>query len=103
MAFAPILPEAINARTDKMGFPTPLNMWARGDAHEFIVDTLSSSAALSRTYIDNKKALAGLTKGAAFGRGFWGLLSLELWQQAFHDRASEFTSLPRSLKERAAR
>ena len=72
-------------------------------AHEFIVDTLSSSAALSRTYIDNKKALAGLAKGAAFGRGFWGLLSLELWQQAFHDRASEFTSLPRSLKERAAR
>ncbi len=103
VAFAPILPEAINARTDKMGFPTPLNMWARGDAHEFIVDTLSSSAALSRTYIDNKKALAGLAKGAAFGRGFWGLLSLELWQQAFHDRASEFTSLPRSLKERAAR
>jgi asparagine synthase (glutamine-hydrolysing) len=99
-AFAPILPAAINERTDKMGFPTPLNHWARGDANGFVVDTLSSRAALSRPYVDNKLALAGLTKGAAFGRGFWGLLSLELWQQEFHDRAAEFRSLPETLSQR---
>ena len=102
VAFAPILPRAINDRTDKMGFPTPLNQWARGGAHDFVVDTLSSAAALSRPYIDNRRALAGLTKGAAYGRGFWGLLSLELWQQTFHDRALEFTSLPERLAQGVA-
>jgi asparagine synthase (glutamine-hydrolysing) len=102
VAFAPILPRAINERTDKMGFPTPLNQWARGGAHDFVVDTLSSAAALSRPYIDNRRALAGLTKGAAYGRGFWGLLSLELWQQTFHDRALEFTSLPERLAQGVA-
>jgi len=102
VAFAPILPAAINERTDKMGFPTPLNQWARGGAHDFVVDVLSSQAALSRPYIDNTRALAGLTGSSAFGRGFWGLLSLELWQQAFHDRASEFRSLPTTIKDRVA-
>ena len=30
---------------------------------------------------------------ARFGRKGWGLLCLELWQQAFHDRESHFKSL----------
>ncbi len=102
VAFAPILPRAINERTDKMGFPTPLNQWARGGAHDFVVDTLSSAAALSRPYIDNGRALDGLTRTAAYGRGFWGLLSLELWQQTFHDRALEFRSLPERLAQGVA-
>lgn len=102
VAFAPILPTVINDRTDKMGFPTPLNIWAKGEAHGYVVDVLSSQAALSRPYIDNGLALEGLARTNAFGRGFWGLLSLELWQQAFHDRASEFRSLPATLKERGA-
>ena len=28
-----------------------------------------------------------------FGRKSWGLLSLELWQRAFHDRGREFRRL----------
>jgi asparagine synthase (glutamine-hydrolysing) len=28
-----------------------------------------------------------------FGRKIWGLLSLELWQQEFHDRESQFKNL----------
>ncbi len=102
VAFAPMLPAEINERTDKMGFPTPLNAWARGGAHEFVVDALSSSAALSRPYVDNGRALAALAQTDAYGRGFWGLLSLELWHQEFHDKASEFRSLPTALKERGA-
>jgi asparagine synthase (glutamine-hydrolysing) len=35
----------------------------------------------------------------AFGRGFWGMFSLELWHQEFHDRAAEFRALPATLKE----
>jgi hypothetical protein len=36
--------------------------------------------------VDNRKILAKLETEGKFGRNLWGLLSLELWQQAFHDR-----------------
>jgi asparagine synthase (glutamine-hydrolysing) len=98
-SFGSILPREILERKDKMGFPTPLNQWARGPARDFVMDTLSSSAALGREHIDNRKVLAGVARESAFGRGFWGLLSLELWQQEFHDKAAEFRALPTTLKE----
>ncbi len=98
-SFGSILPRDIVERKDKMGFPTPLNVWAQGPARDFVIDTLSTTAALSRDHIDNRQVLAGLSRESAFGRGFWGLLSLELWQQEFHDRAAEFRALPTTLKE----
>jgi asparagine synthase (glutamine-hydrolysing) len=89
-AFAGDLPQEIVNREDKMGFPTPIVEWARGDAREFVADTLSCRAATSRRFVDNQAALARLDAEPQFGRGFWGVFSLELWQQRFHDRASEF-------------
>jgi asparagine synthase (glutamine-hydrolysing) len=89
-AFGDRLPRAVVDRSDKMGFPTPAVEWSRGDAHDFVFDTLTSQAAAARPYIDNRKALQLLDQEPRFGRGFWGVLSLELWQQRFHDRASEF-------------
>ncbi len=51
-------------------------------------------AAASRTVLfDNRQALAGLDREARFGRKIWGLLSLELWQQRFHDREHDFKRL----------
>jgi asparagine synthase (glutamine-hydrolysing) len=88
-----LVPEAISARKDKMGFPVPLTEWLRGDAREFAVDTLSTAAALSRDIFDNRSVLAGLGDEAQFGRKGWGLLCLELWQQSFHDQESRFKSL----------
>jgi asparagine synthase (glutamine-hydrolysing) len=84
-AFAEDLPRAVVGREDKMGFPTPLNDWARGPLHDFVMDVMTSRAAKSRDLIDNPKALAWLSDESRFGRNFWGLLSLELWQQEFHD------------------
>ena len=37
--------------------------------------------------------LDGLDGEQRFGRKLWGLLSLELWQRAFHDREAEFKKL----------
>ena len=98
-AFATMLPASIVERQDKMGFPTPLNAWAAGPARDFVSDILSSRPALERSWVDNRGVLASLGDESAFGRGFWGLLSLEIWQREFHDRASHFRDLPARLKE----
>ena len=98
-AFDQVLPEPVRNRRDKMGFPVPLQEWMRGGpVREFVVDTLSSDAARGRSLVDNSKVLERLDQEPRFGRKLWGLLSLELWQRAFHDRADSF----KKLKETAA-
>ena len=87
------LPEAIVDRKDKMGFPTPLTEWIKGEAHDFVQGTLTTRNALQRDLVDNRKLISGLDKEPKFGRKVWGLLCLELWQQEFHDKASEFKKL----------
>jgi len=89
----PCLPEVIFNRKDKMGFPTPLSEWLSGDAREFVYDVFSTQKALQRDLINNKKVLAGLDNEPRYGRKTWGLLSLEIWQQEFHDRQSEFKQM----------
>jgi asparagine synthase (glutamine-hydrolysing) len=34
-----------------------------------------------------------------FGRKIWGLLSLELWQQEFHDREAHYKQLVKATPE----
>ena len=88
-----LVPDVIAERKDKMGFPVPLTEWLRGDAREFVTDTLSTAAAGSRDLFDNRSVLAGLGDEARFGRKGWGLLCLELWQQSFHDQESRFKGM----------
>lgn len=87
-----IIPSAISDRQDKMGFPVPLQEWMRerGPVRDLITDVLSSSRALQRDFVDNRVVLSKLDREPQFGRKLWGLLSLELWQRAFHDRAHEY-------------
>ncbi len=87
-----LLPESIVNRTDKMGFPVPLQEWLsqKGIVHDFVRDLLSSSKATGRDLVDNRKVIAGLGRESKYGRKMWGLLCLELWQQTFHDRAPSF-------------
>ncbi|MBL0173448.1 MAG: asparagine synthase (glutamine-hydrolyzing) [Gemmatimonadaceae bacterium] len=87
-----LLPASVTSRTDKMGFPTPFNDWARGPIRDFLHGIFSSDAARSRTYFDNAQVLSQLEHDGQFGRSLWGLLSLELWQQAFHDRHRPFVA-----------
>jgi asparagine synthase (glutamine-hydrolysing) len=91
-AFASFLPKQVLRRRDKMGFPVPLQEWvgAPGPVRDFVTDVLSSGAARGRELIDNRTVLAQLDAEPRFGRKLWGLLSLELWQRSFHDRAASF-------------
>jgi asparagine synthase (glutamine-hydrolysing) len=88
-ALGDVVPPEIEERKDKMGFPTPFNQWARGEARDFVRDVMTSQRALGRDLIDNRRALERFESESRFGRAFWGFFSLELWQQAFHDRVSE--------------
>jgi len=89
----PFVPPAISERQDKMGFPTPLTDWIKGEANQFVRDVFSSAAAQARQLIDNRKVLEGLDNETQFGRKVWGLLCLELWQQEFHDRQGYFKKI----------
>lgn len=92
-AMQPFLPDIIYNRKNKMGFPVPLVEWFNGEAKDFIHDIFSSQKALTRELVNNRFVLEGLDKESKFGRKIWGLLCLELWQQEFHDKKSEFKKL----------
>ena len=87
------LPPMILERKNKMGFPVPLSEWMRGDLQGFLWDLFTSSRALGRDLVDNSKVLDQIGKEAKFGRKIWAMLSLELWQQEFHDRQAFFRGL----------
>ena len=82
---ADLLPEDVLKRRDKMGFPVPLHIWARGKAREFFEDTLLSTSARTRGIYDAGEVRKLLDYGSPFGRGVWGLLNLELWYRQFID------------------
>jgi asparagine synthase (glutamine-hydrolysing) len=100
-AFSGDLPRSITERTDKMGFPVPLQEWISepGVVRDFVLDTLSSDTARSRALVDNGRVLAGLATEHRYGRRVWGLLSLELWQRSFHDDAARFRKLLQEKEE----
>jgi asparagine synthase (glutamine-hydrolysing) len=98
---APLLPASIVARTDKMGFPTPITEWVAGEARTFVTDVLTSQAARSRAFIDNIAVVRKLTEEPKFGRRIWALLCLEIWQQEFHDRQAHYERLRRDVPRTA--
>jgi asparagine synthase (glutamine-hydrolysing) len=99
-AVADLLPESIRTRTDKMGFPVPLQDWIRepGVVRDFVFDTLSSRQAHERELVDNRRVLALVDREPRFGRRLWGLLALELWQRAFHDRTESLRNVAASVR-----
>jgi asparagine synthase (glutamine-hydrolysing) len=80
-----VLPRSVAERKDKMGFPVPLHVWARGSARDFFADVLLSPAARQRGIFNSHEVETLLEQETAFGRRLWGLLNLELWYQQFID------------------
>jgi asparagine synthase (glutamine-hydrolysing) len=92
------LPSAIADRRDKMGFPVPLAEWTKGELREFVLDTFASGCA-DRPYLASGFDIEAMLDGEeTFGRNIWGLISLELWQQRFHDRSAEWSSLAATVQ-----
>ena len=92
-AAKPFVPDSVYQRKDKMGFPTPLSEWIGGPAKTFIMDIFNSKKAQSREYINNQSIIDQIEKEPRFSRKTWGFLCLELWQQEFGDKESEFHAL----------
>ena len=93
VGFSDKIPNMVLDRTDKMGFPVPLKNWLSDGSgvREFILDTLRSQKARNRHYLNSSFDIEELTKSEReFGRNIWALLSLELWQNRFHDDHVKF-------------
>jgi asparagine synthase (glutamine-hydrolysing) len=82
------LPQEITTRK-KSGFPTPVSIWFRDGAREFVRDTLSP-AALARRDLFEPAAVERLLDDHERGFGdhgsqIWALVALELWFRLFID------------------
>ena len=73
-----------------MGFPVPLKEWFGGELHDMIGDIFSVQKRHNREFFDTDAIVANFDKGGRFSRKVWGLVSLELWHQLFHDRAADY-------------
>jgi len=91
--FANIIPQEVLNRTDKMGFPVPLKEWFDNELKEFSESILKCMADKKRDYFNSGAILKNLGKNEIFSRKIWGLLSLEIWHQQFHDKAEEWKKL----------
>jgi asparagine synthase (glutamine-hydrolysing) len=83
-AFADLLPEPV-ARGPKRGFGVPLDSWFRGELREFAHDTVLSSSARLRAYLDHAAVRRLLeeqdARRANHGNRLWTLLTFERWLQ----------------------
>jgi asparagine synthase (glutamine-hydrolysing) len=79
------VPREILQRKDKMGFPVPLHLWMKTRAGDFIRETLSSRKCRERGFFNTERISALMDSEKPYGRGLWGLLSLELWFSTFID------------------
>lgn len=84
-AVADVVPPRVLGRKDKMGFPVPLHLWARGSLREFFGDLLLSSTATRRGIFRASEVERLLDDEAAFGRRLWAVLNLELWHRMHLD------------------
>ncbi len=84
-AIAPWLPAKVFQRRDKMGFPVPLQVWAKGKARDFFCDVLLSKQCKERGLFDIGVVETLINEEAAFSRVLWGLLQIELWHQQHID------------------
>jgi len=92
-AYRDTLPESVLERRDKMGFPVPLKEWFEGPLKTFVADVFDQQRSRKRAYFNTDVVMANFQGASQFSRKTWGLLSLELWHQRFHDRASEFKAM----------
>ena len=91
--FASDLPQELIQRRDKMGFPVPLKEWFSGELKSMVADVFSTQKSRHRQFFNSDAIMANFDKAERFSRKGWGLMSLELWHQQFHDRHAHYKRL----------
>ena len=86
-AVAPWLPAETVARTDKMGFPMPLQQWLRGPGRSFVGDVFNTRVCRERGLFEVEGLLRLLDAERPHGRALWGALQIELWHREMIDRS----------------
>lgn len=81
-----VVPPAVLARKDKMGFPVPFHLWTRGSSRDYVHDLLLSSRTRERGIYDVAGVSQLLQHEREFSRQSWGMLNLEIWFRTFIDR-----------------
>ena len=94
-AYRDTLPDGIVNRRDKMGFPVPLKEWFANELSGFREEIYEQGAAHDRPFLNRDAVIGSFGTAARFSRKTWGLLSLEIWHQTFHDRADEWRGMLR--------
>jgi len=103
LAYGAQLPPLITERRDKMGFPVPLKEWFSGELRDLIQDTFRSRRARQRPFLNAPAVLANFENAGRFSRKMWGLLSLELWHQIFHDQSAQYRRMLIEVPEKETR
>lgn len=89
------IPSSIFNRKDKMGFPVPLQEWFSGPIKPFIDDIMSDIGSHKRDFFNADAIQGNFAATGRYSRKMWALVSLELWQQMFHDKSAHWKSLIR--------
>jgi asparagine synthase (glutamine-hydrolysing) len=84
-AAEPLLPEAVRARRDKMGFPLPIGEWCKGPWRDLVLDVCCGRRARERGVVDPGAVERAVEGGGRFDRGLFAALFLELWFRSFVD------------------
>lgn len=90
--FSNIVPKEILSRRDKMGFPVPVNLWFEKDLSGFFHELFVSMYENKRPYLDMEN-INSIKDISGFSRKTWGLVSLEIWHQVFHDNADKYAAM----------
>jgi asparagine synthase (glutamine-hydrolysing) len=91
--FSHVLPEAVSARKDKMGFPVPLTEWMNTGLKEYVFDIMSTGLTRQDGFINYQHVMHDFESSGQFSRKQWGFLCYEVWQQQFHDKAVKYRNL----------
>lgn len=92
-AYKDMLPDRILKRRDKMGFPVPLKEWFSGEVGDFVKDIFNSTKTKQREYFNAEVICEEINKSDKFSRKIWGLMSLEIWFQQFHDKEKMYKDM----------
>ena len=88
-ALSELLPPAVAARRDKLGFVTPERRFFRGALGELAADVFASQSFRERGWVDDRAAARRLARHRAgrldAGMELWRVLNLELWARRFLD------------------